>query len=142
MIKKIITYLKKVYKNLTTNDGFTLIEIMIVITIMAILGGLVLPSFMDMPKKARVSSAKQQIKLFELPIQRYQMEKGQPPTTEEGLDVLVSEGYIKKIPLDPWETPYQYRSPGEHGGDYDIWSLGADKKSGGEGFDADINSWE
>jgi len=139
MLKKILNYLKKKFKTISYNDGFTLIEIMIVITIMAILGGLVLPTFMDMPKKARVSSAKQQIKLFELPIQRYQMEKGNPPGD---LNELVSEGYMKKIPLDPWGNAYQYRSPGEHDSDYDIWSLGADGKQGGSGFDADITTWE
>jgi len=126
--------------------GFTLIEIMIVVTIIAILGALVVPRFMDMPQKARVSAAKQQMRTFGLMLDKYYFEQGSYPTTEEGLNRLVTEKYLKKkeVPLDPWGAPYEYRSPGEYDSEneYEMWSYGADKKEGGEGFDADIKSWE
>jgi len=122
--------------------GFTLLEIMIVITIIAILSALVVPRFMDMPKKANVTAAKTQIQNFGMALDKYALEKNGYPTTDQGLQTLVQDGIIKKIPNDPWGNPYIYRSPGENDPDYEIMSYGADGKEGGEGFDADIKSWE
>ncbi len=129
-------------ESLRNNDGMTLIEIMIVVVIITILGALVVPKFMDMPNKAKVTAARQQMSNFETALQSYSYQKGGFPSTEEGLEALVREGLIKKIPKDPWGYDYQYRSPGEVDTDFEIWSLGADGKEGGGGFKADIKSWE
>ena len=82
------------------------------------------------------------MKNFGTSLLQYNMENGRFPSTEEGLQELVAKGLMKKIPEDPWGNPYNYRSPGESDPEYEIWSFGADGKAGGDGFDADINSWE
>jgi general secretion pathway protein G len=128
-----------------TNRGFTLIEIMIVVAIIAILMGVVIvPNIMRYPKKARVEAAKIQIKGFQLPLNEYMTTHGNYPSTQEGLEALVTEKILtKKDITDPWGNPYQYRYPGESDPDnYDVWSYGADGKDGGEGFNADIKSWD
>ncbi len=137
--------------------GFSLLELLIVITIIAILSVVVVPRFMDIPQKARVEAAKQQISAFGLALDRYYLDNGKYPTTEQGLEALIQKpttdpapmnynpgGYLKKnqIPNDPWGNPYVYRSPGEYGNDYEIVSYGADGKQGGTGVDEDIKSWE
>jgi len=138
----ILNRLKKIKKN----EGMTLIEIMIVVTIMAILIAFLAPKitqYMDMPKKARVQAAKKGIENIKLALLNYSFADGKYPTTDEGLDALVRAGLLKeKDLLDPWGNKYQYVSPGEHDVDCDIYSYGADGKEGGEGFDADITSWE
>jgi general secretion pathway protein G len=126
-----------------SNRGFTLIEIMIVITIIAILASLIVPRIIDYPKKARVTAAKLQMNNFKLALEQYTDLKGHYPSTEEGLQALVQEKIMNKIPNDPWGNPYQYRYPGEiNPDDYEIWTYGADGREGGEGFNADIKSWE
>jgi len=130
-------------KKLKENDGMTLMEIMIVVAIIAIIGAIVMPNIMDMPKKARVQAAQKSIGNIKLALESYSLNNGKYPTTDEGLDALVQEGILKEKDLrDPWGNPYQYVSPGEHDVDYDIYSYGADGKDGGEGFNADITSWE
>ena len=138
-LRKIIN---RLVAGLRNEKGFTLLEIMIVITIIAIMGALIAPKFMDMPKKANVTAAKTQMQNFGMALDRYMLEKNHYPSTDEGLQSLVQEGMIKKVPNDPWGNPYIYRSPGETDPDYEILSYGADGKEGGEGFDADIKSWE
>ncbi len=138
------------------NGGFTLIELMIVIAIIGILSIIVVPRFMDIPQKARVEAAKQQIAAFGLALDRYNLDSGIYPTTEQGLAALIEKpnsepapmnynegGYLKKkdLPKDPWGHDYIYRSPGDHGNDYEIMTLGADGRDGGEGVNADIKSW-
>ena len=137
----------------STQRGFTLIEIMIVIVIMGILASLIVPKIMGRPDEARIIAAKQDmastlqaLKLYKLDNQRY-------PTTEQGLQALVikpavspipanwkGSGYLEKLPKDPWGNPYQYLYPGIHS-ELDVFSLGADGATGGEGNDADIGSW-
>ncbi|HOO70948.1 MAG TPA: type II secretion system major pseudopilin GspG [Spirochaetota bacterium] len=134
--------LHRLFSQIRNERAFTLLEIMIVVTIIAILGALVVPRFMDMPKKANVTAAKTQIQNFSMALDKYALEKGNYPTTDEGLQALVQDGIMKKIPPDPWGNPYQYRSPGENDPDYEIMSFGADGKEGGEEYDADIKSWE
>jgi general secretion pathway protein G len=130
-------------KRLKENDGMTLIEIMIVITIIAIMGAIVVPNLMDMPKKAKAQAAKESINNLKLALQNYSLNNGNYPATDEGLEALTRDGLLKqKDTIDPWGNPYQYISPGEHDADYDLWSYGADGKDGGEGFDADVTSWE
>ena len=137
------TRILNAFKKLKENDGMTLMEIMIVVVIIAILGSFIAPRIMDMPTKAKVVAAKDAIRQIRLALENYSLNNGKYPTTDEGLELLVQEGVFKeKDLLDPWKNPYQYISPGEHDYNYDIYSYGADGKDGGEGFDADITSWE
>lgn len=153
-VRRIMQRLKK---QLASEKGFTLLELMIVITIIGILSLIVVPRFMDIPKKARVEAARQQIAAFGLALDRYNLDNGIYPTTEQSLVALVQKpssdpqpinynegGYLKKreIPKDPWGRDYIYRSPGDHGNDYEIMSYGADGRDGGDGENADIKSWE
>lgn len=155
--QRILEIAGKIRTDLDKDGGFTLLEIMIVIVIIGILSLIVIPRFMDIPQKARVEAAKQQIASFGLALERYNLDNAVYPTTEQGLRALVEKptteplpqnynegGYLKKreIPKDPWGREYIYRSPGEHTIEYEMTSLGADGKDGGEGNDADINSWE
>jgi general secretion pathway protein G len=136
-------------------DGFTLIEIMVVIVILAMLAALVGPRLMGRSDDAKITDARVQIKNMETALKLYKLDNGVYPTTEQGLVALVSKptvgvipksykegGYLegKKVPKDPWQGDYLYVSPGEHG-DYDLFSYGADGAKGGEGKNADITSW-
>ena len=129
---------------------FTLMEMVIVITIIALLAAVVGPMYMRHLKKARVSTAKSQISMLEQAVLDYQLDMGNPPMESEGLEVLIRNvnnskkwrgKYLRAtvIPLDPWGNPYVYRCPGEEN-DFAIISLGADGKEGGEGDNADISS--
>lgn len=134
--------------------GFTLIEILVVIVILGILATLVVPKLMSRPDQARTVAAKQDIQTVLQALKLYRLDNGRYPTTEQGLQALVKkptsnpvpknwkeEGYLEKLPRDPWGTAYQYLQPGTHG-DVDVFSLGADGIAGGEGIDADIGSWQ
>lgn len=155
--KTIQRKLREFLLSLRSEKGFSLIELMIVITIIGILSIIVVPRLMDIPKKARVQAAKNQIASFGTALDRYSLDNGQYPTSEQGLDALVNKpstepqpmnynpgGYLKKkaIPKDPWGRDYIYKSPGENNREYDIISLGADGKEGGEDENADVTSWE
>ncbi|GLI37862.1 type II secretion system major pseudopilin GspG [Geobacter hydrogenophilus] len=137
------------------NRGFTLIEIMVVIAILALLAALVAPKIIGRSDDAKIADAKVQIKNLETALKLYKLDNGVFPSTEQGLAALVekptvgqipknykAEGYLesKKVPKDPWGNDFAYLSPGEHG-DYDLYSLGADGVKGGEGKNADIESW-
>ena len=136
--------------------GFTLIELMVVVVIIAILAGLVIPRFMGETDKAKQAKAKMQIESLESALKMYKLDNGSYPTTEQGLKGLVETptvgnlpknwrqgGYLEKgkVPKDPWDHEYVYVSPGSHG-DFDLSSLGADGEPGGEEFNKDINNWE
>ncbi len=133
-------------------QGFTLIELLIVMIILGLLAALVGPRMFGKAEKARQKASKDQISLFETAIDTYRLDVGKFPTAEQGFQALRVRPagigdrwdgpYLKKdIPLDPWGNPYSYKYPGEHG-DYDIVSMGADGKPGGDGEDADIVSWK
>jgi len=137
-----------------SRSGFTLIEIMVVIIILGILVGLIVPRLMEKPEKARVVKAQMQIESISAALKEYKLDSGDYPTTEQGLEALVEKpsigkipkkypdkGYLPKIPKDPWGNDYVYISPGEHG-DFDLISYGADGEEGGEGKNADVQSWE
>ena len=139
---------------LSSTSGFTLIEIMVVIIILGILVGLIVPRFMEKPEKARRVKAQLQIESISTALKEYKLDTGDYPTTEQGLQALVekpsigkipkkypAKGYLPKIPKDPWDNDYIYISPGEHG-DFDLISYGADGEEGGEGKNADVQSWE
>lgn len=135
-----------------TARGFTLIEILVVVTIIGILAVLIVPKVMSRPDEARVVAARQGISAIQQALRMYKMDNTRYPTTEQGLQALVSKptiapiptnwkGYLDSVPKDPWGHPYQYLQPGLHG-DVDIFSFGADGVAGGDGNDADIGSWE
>ncbi len=137
-----------------TTAGFTLIEILVVVTILGILAGLVIPRLLDRPDEARQTQTQVQIKQLEEALALFKLDNGFFPSTEQGLEALVTEpttgkkpkryptnGYIKKVPKDPWGGNFVYVSPGEHGS-YDLSSYGKDEAEGGSGNDADINNWE
>jgi len=134
-------------------SGFTLIEVMVVIAILAILAALIVPKVMSRPDEARVVAAKQDIAALMQALKLYRLDNKRYPTTEQGLQALVvrpgqapvpdnwkTGGYVEKLPLDPWGKPYQYLNPGLHG-EIDVFSYGADGVPGGEGFDADVGNW-
>ncbi len=133
--------------------GFTLIEIMVVITILTILALLVVPKIVGRTDEARVTASQVQIRNIEQALHLYKLDNGIYPTTEQGLQALVQPptvsplpkkwregGYLPKVPLDPWGNPFVYLSPGTHG-DYDLISYGADGEPGGEKNSTDVESW-
>ena len=139
-----------------SRQGFTLIEIMVVIVILAMLAALVGPKLMGRSDDAKLTDAKVQIKNLETALKFYKLDNGSYPSTEQGLNALVTKptvglipknykdgGYLesKKVPKDPWSNDFLYISPGEHG-DYDLYSYGADGVKGGEGKNSDITSWD
>jgi general secretion pathway protein G len=141
---------------LDNRGGFTLIEIMVVIVILAMLAAIVGPKLMGRTDDAKITDTRVQIKNIETALKLYKLDTGSYPSTEQGLGALVAKptvgvipnsykdgGYLesKKMPKDPWGNDYLYVSPGEHG-DYDLFSYGADGAKGGEGKNADINSWD
>lgn len=136
-------------------DGFTLIELMIVIVIMGILATLLIPRIMDRPEEARRIKAKMDIKNIENALKLYKLDSGTFPSTEQGLEALIRKpetapvplkwregGYLDgtEVPKDPWGHPYYYTSPAQDGKDYEVISYGADGEPGGTGKDADISS--
>lgn len=132
--------------------GFTLLELLVVIVIIGLLAGYVGPKYFSQVDKSEVKVARSQVDAFEKALDAYRLDVGRYPTTDQGLEALRTKPadetrwagpYLTKaIPLDPWKRPYQYRNPGEHGSDIDVWSLGKDGQPGGEGEpNADIGNW-
>ena len=135
-------------------QGFTLIELVVVIVILGILAAMVVPKVMSRPDEARVVAAKQDIASIMQALKMYRLDNKRSPPTEQGLQALVTkpsqtplpenwknDGYIERLPHDPWNGDYQYLNPGLHG-EIDVFSYGADGAAGGEGFDADIGNWQ
>jgi general secretion pathway protein G len=145
-----------IFYKIKTNQGFTLIELMVVVVILAILASYIAPKLMGRPDEAKQVKARIQIESLETAVKLYKLDSGIYPATEQGLQALVEQpqtgtlpkkwrkgGYLEKgrVPKDPWGNEFIYLSPGANG-DYDIISYGADGVPGGEEFDKDINSWE
>ena len=133
-------------------EGFTLIEILVVITIIGLIMGLVGPRVLTYLSEAKVKAATIQIQSFASSLDLFYLDIGRYPNSSEGLVALVRQPggvtgwngpYLKNnsVPLDPWNHPYRYKSPGDHG-PYDIISLGADGQKGRTGTAADIKNWE
>ena len=142
--------------NIRRSRGFTLLEIMVVVVIIGILIGLIAPNIIGRVDQARVTGAKTDIATLSQALDLYKLDNHFYPTTDQGLQALLKKpttppipqnwrpgGYLKKhkIPIDPWGNAYRYISPGTTG-PYDLYSLGADGKEGGQGNDADIGNWD
>ena len=137
----------------SSQHGFTLLEVMVVVVILGILAVLVVPKIISRPDEARVIAAKQDIASLMQALKLYRLDNQRYPVTEQGLQALAARpstapipnnwkagGYLERLPNDPWGNPYQYLNPGLHG-EIDIVSFGADGAPGGEANDADIGSW-
>ncbi len=139
---------------LKEENGFTLIELMVVIIILGVLATFIVPRFMEEPEKAKVAKAKIEIESLSSAIKMFKLDNGFYPSTEQGLKALVEKptvgripthwregGYLEKkaVPKDPWGNEYLYLSPSPRG-DFEIISYGADGREGGEGYDADISN--
>jgi general secretion pathway protein G len=136
--------------------GFTLIEILVVIIVLGLLAALVRPRILGRVSEAKSATARTQIELLGLALDNYRLDNGSYPTTEQGLEALMTKPerdpvplnwrgpYLKRdVPLDPWGRPYLYKCPGDHTPTgYDLSTLGRDGEPGGEGEDADITSWK
>lgn len=142
-------------QQLRTRRGFTLIEILVVIVVIAILATLVAPNIFKNVGEAKTTTAKAQIDNLSSALDAYRLDNGTYPTTQQGLDALTSmptidppanwkQPYLRKaVPMDPWGRPYIYMFPGEQNTmGFDLMSFGADGKLGGEGEDADVLSWK
>ena len=135
----------------SSEAGFTLVELLVVLAILGLLAAVATPQVMRYLGKAKTDTAKLQIHSLSATLDLYRIDVGRYPTQEEGLQVLVAPPadaaswngpYVKKADMlrDPWGTPYVYRVPGQHG-DYDLFTLGADKAEGGTGEAQDVTSW-
>jgi general secretion pathway protein G len=133
--------------------GFTLIEIMVVVVIIGLLAAMIAPQIMGRLSQAEINRARQDVRSIETALNVYRLDNYRYPTTDEGLQALVTSpgeaaapnwqkgGYLKSMPLDPWRRPYLYLNPGQHG-EFDIFTLGADGQEGGEDNNADIGNWD
>lgn len=131
-------------------DGFTLLELLVVMVIIGLLASIVVPQYFSQIGKSNTKVAKAQIEALGQALDQYRIDIGRYPSTEQGLSALrVAPAnlpqwrgpYLKRdVPNDPWGRAYQYKQPGQHG-DYDLLSLGADGQPGGDGEAADVNSW-
>lgn len=135
-----------------SEQGFTLLEVMIVVVIIGLLAAAVAPSFMGQIDTAAINRAKTDLRQIETALNLYRLDNFRYPSTSEGLQALVTNPgeqaapnwkrpYLPRLPLDPWEQPYQYVSPGQHG-EFDVFTYGADRQEGGEEINADIGNWE
>jgi len=140
--------------SLNRHRGFSLVEILVVLVIMGLLISVVAPTVLNRADDARIQKVHADFKAIETALKIYRLDNYLYPNTEQSLEALVeastidpeprnfkSGGYLSEVPRDPWGRPYLYLSPGENG-DIDIYSLGADGISGGEGQSADIGNWK
>ncbi|MEM1404458.1 MAG: type II secretion system major pseudopilin GspG [Pseudomonadota bacterium] len=134
--------------------GFSLVEILVVLVIMGLLISIVAPTVLNRADEARIQKAQADFKAIETALKIYRLDNYIYPSSEQGLEALVTPstidpeprnfkdgGYLAEVPLDPWGRPYLYLSPGENG-EVDIYTLGADGLSGGDGQNGDIGNWK
>ena len=132
-------------------QGFTLLEIMVVIVIIGLLAAMVVPNFMGQLDTAEINRTKQDIRSVETALNLFRLDNFRYPSTADGLQALVTnpgeasaphwKQQLQRLPADAWSRPYQYAYPGQHG-EFDVFSYGADGQEGGEGVNADIGNWE
>ncbi len=149
-MKKLLNRFVETLKTLKQqDDGFSLIELMVVIVIIGLLTTVVVVNVLPSQDRAMVEKARADVRLIEQAVEMYRMDTLKYPSLEDGIDVLVrapksasfrTEGYIKSLPTDPWGNAYQYLVPGEHS-KFDVFSYGADGRPGGDGLNADIGNW-
>ena len=133
--------------------GFTLLELMVVVVILSILTLVVLPRIIDRPDQARVARVQADLSVIEGAVRLYRLDNFQYPSTEQGLRALVNRptteplaknwaqnGYLDRLPMDPWGNDYMYLFPGIHG-EFDVFTLGSDGVAGGSGINADLGTW-
>ncbi|MCC7150911.1 MAG: type II secretion system major pseudopilin GspG [Rubrivivax sp.] len=136
----------------TAAQGFTLIELMVVLVILGVLAALIVPNVLDRTDDARATAARADVNNLVQALKLYRLDNQRYPSAEQGLEALVRKPtagplppnwrpYLDKLPSDPWGRPYQYVNPGIKG-EIDVFSLGSDGQAGGEGKDADIGSWQ
>ena len=138
---KMFKRLKRLRKK-KREDGFTLVELMVVIVIIGLLATIVVINVMPAQDTARVRKAEADIATLEQGVEMYRLNRMNYPSAGEGLQALVTQGFIKRLPNDPWGNPYRYAAPGRNGQAFDISSYGADGREGGEGDNADIGNWK
>lgn len=152
-MKKIGQAKTNVISESSRQSGFTLIEIMVVVVILSILAAIVVPKIMDRPDQARIVKVQQDIRVIESALKLYKLDNYVYPSTDQGLEALISRpsddpepknwkegGYLERLPTDPWGGEYLYLNPGLHG-PVDIFSTGADGQPGGEGINGDFGNW-
>ena len=132
-------------------EGFTLLELLVVLVIIGLLVGVVAPNLFKNVNHSEITTAKAQIDALGKALDQYRLDNRSYPSTQQGLAVLMTKPaeatgwngpYLRKaVPLDPWGQPYQYKAPGQHNSDYDLFSFGPDKALGGENENADIGNW-
>lgn len=132
-------------------QGFTLVEVMVVVIIITLMGAIVAPTVFNQLRKAEEKRVQADFNAIESALKLYRLDNFAYPTDAQGLESLITEPstarawrgpYLDSMPMDPWETEYQYRNPSDHGQDFDIYSFGADGVAGGEGDAADLGSWD
>lgn len=136
-----------------TEKGFTLLELMVVVLIIGLLAAVVVPRVVGRHEDAQIVKAQHDIQALSNALNLYKLDNYNYPSTDQGLDALVKQpsgepaaknwrkgGYVERVPKDPWGNPYQFLSPGEKS-DFEVWSMGADGRNGGEGKNADIGNW-
>lgn len=156
-MKFFIKRFSKTVKALRENDGYSILELMVAIVIIGIISVAAVQSYNGVTNKAKVTRTKQDLATLGATLDRYNLDNGNYPTTEQGLLALIEEpttepipsgynsgGYLrgKKLPKDGWGHEFYYACPGSDGGDYDLISYGADGQQGGEDKNADISIWD
>ena len=145
------TYLRSKLRENHGEAGYSLIELLVVLAIIVLLGTITVPQVIKYLDKAKTDTARVEIQNLGAALDLFRLDVGRYPSQEEGLQSLLSKSveipgwngpYLKKkeMPTDPWRRPYRYKAPGDHG-EYDLYSLGADDREGGEGVNKDITNW-
>lgn len=144
-------YKKKVPPQASRFQGFTLVEVMVVVIIITLMGAIVAPTVFNQLRKAEEKRVEADLRAVESALKLYRLDNFAYPSEAQGLEALVAEPttsrawrgpYLESMPKDPWDMEYQYKNPSQHGRDFDIYSFGADQVAGGEGDGEDMGNWD